>query len=314
MDLRKLVIAKIKDLGEQDASKWFGVSIGTISNWKLGKTQPSVAAAQAVLAEKMGDEGVKEMPLSDAGNLQEFVWKGKEVMILSPVYKSFHPYTHFTLFANYAKYGPEKIGLLVEGMTLVYEARNILIKKALDTDCKTFIMVDDDMIFPCGNEILFNGKFQAGVSKESASFNLISRLMASGRDKGIVGALYFGRHSKGRAQNSLGFKDNQENDKFRKGLYKGLIPLDWVGTGAIKIERWVLEKMNEAIDAGKWPECKKPREDYWRGPFNPKQAGTGEDVSFCLRAKEIGIQTYLDASLVCLHIGDTIFGPRNTSN
>jgi hypothetical protein len=40
--------------------------------------------------------------------------------------------------------------------------------------------------------------------------------------------------------------------------------------------------------------------------------GTGEDVQFCIRAAQAGHQPHVDLGLVCGHIGNTCFGPRNT--
>ncbi len=74
--------------------------------------------------------------------------------------------------------------------------------------------------------------------------------------------------------------------------------------------------MMAAVDAGKWPECR-PRPDNgvnYYGLFNPMAVGVGEDVSFCYRANEIGIQSYVDASLHALHAGDCYYGAGNTKN
>ena len=320
-DLKKLVLDKIASLGTEKASEYFGVSTPTIFNWQLGKTRPSLDAAQLILSEHTEADDVDDVDQPGVETAaQPFVtstipaevtmWEGRKVMLLCPVYRSYHPYTFFTLFANYARYGPEKIGMIVEGRTLIHEARNILIAKALGSEAETFIMPDDDMVFPCGSEGLFNGKFNARVPRESAELNAISRLMSHGSDKGIIGALYFGRNEIATAQCSSAFTNSDENERLHTFTYKGLKTEEWVGTGLIKIERWVIEQMKKEIDAGRWPECKRTTEKAWDGYFTPKQVGVGEDVSFCQRAKEIGIQSYLDTSLICLHIGEKLFGPR----
>lgn len=242
------------------------------------------------------------------------MWEGRKVMMLLPVYRTFCADTHFTLFANYAKYGPEKLSMEIIKRTVIHEARNMLIDKFMKTDAETAIMVDDDMILPCGNADLFNGRYGAGVPVRSAGFNAISRLMSHGKDKGIVGALYFGRHDIGQAQCEQGFGKTQEaeNDKFRKFGYKDLIATGWVGTGFIKIERWVIEKMKAEIDSGKWEEAKPAYAGSWYGYFSPLGTRIGEDVSFGRRAKEIGIQSYVDTSLIALHNGERNYGPANT--
>ena len=306
MDLRKLVIDKIGELGVRDAAKFFGVSAGTVSNWSTGKTSPSLEAVELVLGEQgvaiAGPPGIKE---------QEVSWEGKNVIILQPVYRTLSADTHFTLFANYARYGVEKIGLIQEKRTVIHESRNILAHKFLATNAEWAIMVDDDMILPCGSSGIFNGRYGAGVSEESAGFNAITRIMSHGRDKGIVGALYWGRHKGAKAQCSLGFSSDVENQRLTSLRYSGLLADEWVATGFMRIHRSVFEAMKQAIDGGKWPECKPPSEDSWYGFFNPMRVRMGEDVSFCRRAKELGIQSFVDTSLVCLHNGECNYGPAN---
>lgn len=309
IDFKKLVTDRIGELGVKESAKFFGVSTGTVSNWATGKTSPSIDAVQLVLPENFGIATVSAEPED-----QELtMWDGKEVIILQPVYRTIHPDTHFTMFANYAKYGPDKLGLIQEKGTVIHEARNILVHKALKIESmKAVIFMDDDMIFPCGNASLFNDRYKAGVSLTSAGFNTISRLMSHSMDKEIVGALYFGRHEKGKAQCSKGFANESENSKLRAMKYNGLVPDEWVGTGCIRITRAALEKKQAAIDGGMWPELMPASLNRWYGFFTPTRVGVGEDVSFGRRCKEIGIQTYIDTSLICLHNGGCNFGPRNT--
>lgn len=246
------------------------------------------------------------------------MWDGRKVAILQPIYRSLNADTHFTLFANYAKYGPEKIAMPrpLKG-TCIWEARNRMIDKAYKNlpGVESYIMPDDDMVIPFGYPDHFNSYFKSKLPKESAGFNAISRIMSHGPDKGIVGALYVGRHEEGRCQCEWGFQNIDTKDKeLKQGKYRGLQPMMWVGTGFIRIQRWVIEKMNKEIEAGRWPECKAGDPSKWHGYFNPLKVGVGEDVSFCKRAAEIGIQTYLDASLICLHQGETSWGPHNVTN
>jgi hypothetical protein len=234
--------------------------------------------------------------------------------MLLPVYRSFSGRAHFSLFANYAKYGPEKIGMIMEHRTLIHESRNVLVHKALTTtDSPQFLFCDDDIIPPCGNAALFNEKYGAKLEARSASFNGISRIMSHGDDKRIVGGLYFGRSPRGKAQVASAFASSEENAKFHRNEHKDLKKEDWVATGFLRMHRSVFEEMKREIDNGRWPECKpsKPGKPY--GFFTPLGTGIGEDVSFGRRAKEIGIQSYVDASLVCLHCGDAFYGPANTA-
>lgn len=307
LNLAQAVRDNIERLGVKEAAKFYGVSAGTVSNWFTGKTSPSIAAVELTLEDII--------PSSDKEDDNLSIWEGRKVAVLQPVYRTFNAETHFTLFANYAKYGPEKIALLPpQKGTLIHEARSILIHKAMKTDAETFIMPDDDMIIPFGEAAYFNARYGCNLPKSSAGLVGISRLMAHGKDKGIVGALYFGRHSKGKAQCALGFESPIENGNLRAHTRHGLAQTNWVGTGFIKIERWVIEKMKAEIDAGKWPECVPSRPDSHYGYFAPIKVGVGEDVSFGRRAAQIGIASYVDCDLECLHNGERNYGSHNTAD
>ncbi len=307
VDLKKLVLAKIESCGIKEAANFFGVSAGTVSNWQTGKTQPSITAAQLLLTEES-----TEIPVNNPDEIPLEKWEGKDVIMLYPIYRGFSDDTHYTLFANYAKYGPEKLGMIMEKRTAIWESRNILAHKLLKTTAKYGVMGDDDMIYPCGSPELINGRYGANLPKDLASQVAISRIMSHGEDKRIVGGLYVGRHDKGRVQCSSGFANDSENENLHKLKYRGLKKEEWIATGFIRIHRNVFEEMAKAIDGGRWPECKPRGPDGWYGFFNPLGARVGEDVSFGRRAAELGIQSYLDCSLVCGHIGGRNFWPTNT--
>ncbi len=260
---------------------------------------------------------IDEVENSDSINASLTMWEGRKLAILQPVYRTLNTKTYFTLFACYKDYGPTKIAIPepVEG-TVIHEARNILIHRAMSmTEVETFIMVDDDMVLPCGSEAYFNGRLEAGVRPEQARFNAISRLMSHGSGKEVVSALYFGRHKYGKAQCEWGFGKKNTNQEFRQGQHKGLVPMAWVATGLLKVERSAILKLKQAIDEGQFPECKPKPGQGWYGYFTPVSTGIGEDVSFGLRMGKIGVQSYLDASLVCLHAdGNTLYGPTTTKD
>ncbi len=250
MDLAQKVIDRINLLGQADAAAFFGVSPPTISNW-LTKRNPPLSAAQKVISDSPEPAQTEPEPLT--------MWEGRKVAMLLPAYKTINPDTHFTLFANYVKYGPDKIAMPrpVKG-TCIWEARNIMVNKAHKTmpEVQSFIMSDDDMIHPFGYADNFNQMYGSKLPANLAGAVAISRLMSHGSAAGIVGCTYFGRHGKGRPQNQLGFKDSKEGDKFRQYKYTGLVPMEWVGTGLIRIERWVIDKLKAEIDGGRWPECR----------------------------------------------------------
>jgi len=299
------VLAKCEELGSSEAARYFGVTPQSIYNWRKGKSSPSIEAIEHVL------EDEAKMKPHDVIH-----WTGRNVMVLLPVYRNVSIETHYTLFANYAKYGPEKIGIMIEKRTLIHESRNILVDNFLKTNAEWCIFVDDDMILPFGNEALFTQRYRCKIPGKFTSQTAISRIMSHDVDKPIVGALYFGRHEFGRGQCADGFASDVENAVLHDyNQIGGLREQRWVGTGMTRIHRSVMEKMKAAAET-EWPHIlpknKEGQPDRPVGYFTPDIVGQGEDVAFCLRAGKLGIPIYLDTGLVCLHTGETHFGPHNT--
>ena len=247
---------------------------------------------------------------------------GKKVVFLVPTQSSYNWRTFFSLFKNYAVYGPEKIGLIPQGQTVIHEARNMLAHSGLQTDAEWFIMgPDDDLIPPCGSAQITNRYFNARLPEPLASYNAITRIMSHPPECKVVGALYFvkGNHTThnspmaGKAVCSQAFT----NEAFNKMLHNptptsGLIKQDWVAVGFCRIHRSVFEDLIKAAD-GRWPEIVPTVEGQHYGIFQPLAPNVNEDISFGRRCKAIGIQHYLDAGLVCGHAdGTTVWWPHNT--
>jgi hypothetical protein len=82
---------------------------------------------------------------------------------------------------------------------------------------------------------------------------------------------------------------------FRSELTDGFFPVDWTGAGFLLVKKTALRKMLfpwfyhpvMAVPPG-------------AGPF--PQKAVGEDIGFCLRAREAGIKVYLDADIRIGHI------------
>jgi len=244
------------------------------------------------------------------------MWEGRKVMMCLPAYQGIEPQAHLALFANYARYGPTRIGIIVKTATLVDEARNALSHEFLKSDAEWSIWHDHDVIPPVGNPDWFNGNLNAGIPVKSASFVGIERLMSHPEDKKIVAGLYFGRHEYGQAQCAHGFSGNfaEFNTTLRSHTLTGLLPQPWVAVGFARIHRSVFEDMRKAIDDGQFPDCK-PHAGNGIYGFWTKSTSIGEDVMFGMRAARIGHQSYLDVELECLHgSGQNFFGSRNTRN
>lgn len=89
--------------------------------------------------------------------------------------------------------------------------------------------------------------------------------------------------------------------KGEDGRFRGIVEInmnsiikaDAVGFGFILIKRKAVDKILEKTERS----------------FNIKD-GVGEDVSFCVNAKEAGFEIFVDTGLVCGHIGNTIIDER----
>lgn len=298
-DLRQLVLEVIKNLGTDAAARKFSVSKQTIINWSKGGTPP-IDAAQMVLDEY---QGVK------SEDTQAVSWEGRKVYFLIPSYNQLTVEMHDTLFRNYAKYGPEKIGILHEKGTLIEESRNKLAQRFLKTQGEWAIMVDDDMVLPCGSGDVFNDVYGMGLPKPYCDYLFLERILS--HKLPLVGALYFGRHRTGVAQYAEAFESGQENLNAHRLVRPGVKPTKWVATGAMCIHRSVFEKIgNEAPQKFADIIPKNPADPI--AYFRRMAYGYGEDVSFCLRAQAVGITPHVDTALICGHVGPTVYGPNNT--
>jgi len=246
---------------------------------------------------------------------------GKRVILLTPIYRALSGRTFFTLWRCFAQYGVDKIGLIPEFQTVIHEARNILAKKFLETDSEWCIMVDDDLVLPCGSSSITNNYFRAGLPAGLAGYNAIQRIMSHPSDKLVVGALYFvkgnpsshGHRLAGRAVTKSAFIDDAVNrDLHSPNDNKELFKDDWVGLGFSRIHRSVFEKIKE-VAPGRFPEIVPPDPNQHTGWFQPIGPNVNEDLSFCRRCRACGIDLWLDPCLVCGHAdGTTIYWANNS--
>ncbi len=309
LNLTELVRRKIETIGIEASAKYFGTSTGTTSLWNRGG-KPSLEAGQLILNEYYSNVELLNQAVDGKAPEAE-LWKGRDVIFLLPVYKSLSPATQKTLFYQYAKYGADKIGILMHSRTLIDEARNILAMKFLRSTAEWAFFIDDDMVLPCGSADIFNNEFNAQIPKPYADYLFIDQMMKN--DLPLVGALYFGRHHAGKGQYSGAFESDIENRNAHQLINPGLKPCSWVATGAMKIHRSVFEKIMQ-VAPEYFPDIIPTQEGRPWSFFQRMGHGIGEDVSFNYRAAKAGFQPYVDTSLICLHQGDCYYGPSNTSS
>jgi hypothetical protein len=302
INLRKLVLDLIENLGVPAAAEKFQVSVNTVKNWRTGST-PSAEAMQIALNEWHGES-------AQAGPAYE--WEGRKVAILMACYKEITVQTHDTLFRNYAKYGAAKLSRLQEHNTLIEDARNALghrFMTELPKETEYGIFIDDDMVLPVGNAQVYNEKYGMGLPLPFAGYHFLERILS--HQKQLVGALYFGRNPDGKAQYAEAFESEVEDMGAHRLVRPGLKPTRWVATGAMCVHRSVFQAIMDNAEE-KFPDIIPKRADHPWAFFRRMGPLIGEDVSFCARALACGIQPYVDTALICGHVGPTVYGPNNT--
>ena len=158
--------------------------------------------------------------------------------------------------------------------SLIYDARNNLSAVAVDGGFDRVLWLDSDMIFPA---------------------DLMKRLSADldeGRD--FVGGLYFSRKRPIHAVcYSAVYKDGDgapHADAIRDWPEDKIFPVSAMGFGAVMCSVDLIRRVR----------------DQFFLPFSPI-LGFGEDLSFCLRVKELGVKMYCDPTIKIGHVGLAVY-------
>jgi hypothetical protein len=272
---------------------------------------------------------------------------GKKVMLAMPWQKQTNPQTAFSVMGLFDR---RRCGRLLNfGDAFVAHTRNTCADLFLASDLEWQLTIDDDMVVPFGDKRWFNAHTRFNLPEPFASFNAMDRLLSHG--KTLIGGLYFGRQATGRPMYAEGMSTPTEAAYARRAPHNAIKPTRWVATGCLLIHRSVyldIEKRFPRLGrkanghGGQWFSTSehvamdwvdKMRKFLSEGPMTEAKAfkayemaeraaaearansslGMGEDVQFCVRAKESGHQPYVDMGLVCGHIGQTVYGPYNTT-
>jgi len=212
---------------------------------------------------------------------------GRDVFVGMVAYKTTNPVTAFVLTALALDFGRDKIRFDMEcGNSMIYQARNKLAAKFLETDARWLLMLDDDMI-PCIGRpewMCFWVPSARNVLDLPLQRHIIHKLI--GDNKTIVGAAYFERRE------GAGLVCSDQSLVPRARQYDdAVVEVDWLGTGAMLVHRRVFEDI-----AKTYP-------DIDGNYFHPIDGKTGEDISFCIRAKKAGHATHIDLSVPTFHLG-----------
>ena len=219
---------------------------------------------------------------------------GRDIFVGFPCYKTTNPVTAFALIAMALDFGKDKIRFDMSiGDAMIYHSRNKIAQKFLETDAKWLLMIDDDII-PCiGRPAWMRSTVASARSLPDAPLqrHVLQRLI--GANKTLIGGAYFGRQEGAPIMCS----DRSLEPKAR-AYQDEIAPVDWVATGCMLVHRKVFQDIEE-----KFPELKSPIANGEFDYFHPINSVTGEDVSFCKRAKQAGHQPYIDLGLPVFHVG-----------
>jgi hypothetical protein len=220
---------------------------------------------------------------------------GRDIFVGWPWYKSSNPVTAAVNVAMALDFGRDKIRFdMAIGDAKIEHARNRLVHKFLETDAKWILMIDDDIIPSIGRPAWFKYWVQGarGIHDTPLQRHVLHRLIGAGKD--LIGAAYFGRQEGGAIMCS-----DQSLAPRARTYEDAVIPLDWVGTGCMLIHRKVFAGIRNKF--GDTLKIDVPDYDY--DYFRPFDSARGEDVSFCLRAKDAGFQPHVDIGLPVFHVG-----------
>lgn len=170
------------------------------------------------------------------------------------------------------------IGFSIISSSLIYDARNTLAKHGVDGDFDRILWLDSDMEF--GSDLLKR------LSQDMDENNL-----------DMVGGLYFTRKEPSLpvVYEKVGYyhSDNDEVSPVALHYYEypkdQLFPCEGIGFGAVLVKVDLIKKVQEKYGL----------------PFSPV-LGFGEDLSFCMRAKEFG-EIYCDSRIKVGHIGQKVY-------
>lgn len=286
--------------------------------------------------------GLPVIPVTPPSSVVMFA---KQVMLVLPWGKNTNPITAFSV-AQLADRRRVQTALNW-GDAFVAHSRNACADVFLASDKEWMLTVDDDMIVPFGNAEWFRAHTRFNFIDKFASLNALDRLMSHG--KTLVGSLYFGRYPGSFPMYGEGANESEGNFA-RSGPHDICKPTRWIGTGCMLIHRKVYEDIEKKFPrlargankkGGQWFSSSehtamdwidKTRKMLADGPMDGPKAmrayemmeaaamqananstlGMGEDVQFCVRAREAGHQPYVDMGLICGHIGHCVYGPHNT--
>jgi FkbM family methyltransferase len=214
---------------------------------------------------------------------------GKKLFIGVPVYQEMKTTFVQCLLALQAQ-KPLPIDIRFAQGDGVARSRNHLTAEFLQTDCTHLLMIDCDLLF---------------------SAEHVARIV--GHDVPVVGGAYPKKQ-----EGDLEWVINTLPDQSRTPDANGLLPVRYVGTGFICVQRAVFEQMRANYPHSRYRADYGDRReefDYWpmsvyrKDPADPGRY-LSEDWFFCQRWLDLGGNVYLDTQTILKHIGQAVYPLR----
>lgn len=169
-----------------------------------------------------------------------------------------------------------EVGFALSSSSLVYDARNTLAKQAVDGGFDRVLWLDSDMDF-----------------KPDMFVNLMQDMDDNNLE--IVGGIYFSRKEPvvPVVYQRVGYYHDDEQDtvtpcalNYYEYPKDELFPCEGIGFGAVLMTTDLIKKV----------------QDKYGLPFSPI-LGFGEDLSFCIRARDVGATIMCDSRIKVGHVG-----------
>lgn len=220
-----------------------------------------------------------------------------DLQISSCLWNQLHTGTAYALevLRRFTTYGDIKLTYIWEPWSrdaLIGRARSISASKFLKTNAAPYLLfLDWDILFAPQDVVKILGDMKSGYD--------------------IVGGTYVVRDGVQLASHPW----NSAYDIAIEGeqpFFDGKIhEIEYLATGFMGISRSVLGKMVEELNLpllnkGEWSEC---YPFFESGRYDRKEAPIyiSEDWDFCIKARQVGIKSYLDTSVNVGHIGDKVW-------
>jgi len=296
---------EIPVLKEKDSSIPFKKSeeqVLTEKSTHISDKTPEIPIVEEVQTQELNNTLPYEQPIVESRSSDGFPsyrceFAGRDIFVGFSCYKTTNPVTAFAMIAMALDFGRDKIRFDMSiGDAMIYHSRNTIVKKFLETDAKWLFMMDDDIIPSIGRPAWLRSTVHAARNLPDLPLqrHILHRLIGSG--KTLIGGAYFGRQEGAPIMCS-----DRSLDAKARAYADVIAPVDWIGTGCLLIHRKVLNDIKEKFlelstqSNGSIPSTF----DY----FSPINSQTGEDVSFCKRAKQAGHQPHVDLGTPVFHLG-----------